>query len=296
MYRGPIFDSHHHLWDLDAIHYPWLMAKGVPRFFGDPTPIQRNYLSQDLSGDYANHNVTGSVHIQVGAALEQSLAEAKWVDAQATAFDYPTKQVAFCDLSADSADQDLASLAELSSVAGVRQIVGRSPQEDAQTGTDSLIAHPQFKARLSQLAKSDWSFDLQLIPEQMSRVASLLENIDTPVALVHCGSPWYKEGEGFKCWKDGVRALAERPLTHVKLSGLVMFNHDWTKESIRPFIDHIVDSFGVERVMFGSNFPVDKLHASFDQLIKAYSHALNGLNAGQFEDIFHNNGRGFYRI
>ena len=63
-----MIDAHHHLWDLSAVHYPWLEATGVTRFFGDPTPIQRDYLFDEFSRDASAEGFTGSVHIQVGAA------------------------------------------------------------------------------------------------------------------------------------------------------------------------------------------------------------------------------------
>ena len=79
-----MIDAHHHLWDLNAVHYPWLMAKGVTRFFGDPAPIQRDYLLPEFREDAAGFHGAdfhGSVHIQVGA--ESGLAEAKWVQSVA---------------------------------------------------------------------------------------------------------------------------------------------------------------------------------------------------------------------
>ena len=63
-----IVDAHHHLWDLDAVRYPWLMARGVRRFFGDPTPIQKNYLVSDLRADAGDYVIDASVHTQVGVA------------------------------------------------------------------------------------------------------------------------------------------------------------------------------------------------------------------------------------
>ncbi len=86
-------DAHHHLWDLSAVHYPWLMARGVTRFFGDPTPIQRNYLLDEFRRDATGFGA--SVHIQVGA--EDGMAEARWVQAVADATpDWPLVQVVFC--------------------------------------------------------------------------------------------------------------------------------------------------------------------------------------------------------
>ncbi len=72
-----MIDAHHHLWNLSSVHYPWLMARGVERFFGDPTPIQRNYLIDEFRAEATAQGITASVHIQVGA--EDSMAEAQWV-------------------------------------------------------------------------------------------------------------------------------------------------------------------------------------------------------------------------
>lgn len=75
-------DAHHHLWDLHAVHYPWLKARGERRFFGDPTPIQKNYEVDDLLGESPNFKPLASVHIQVGAAPDHSLRETEWLHEQ----------------------------------------------------------------------------------------------------------------------------------------------------------------------------------------------------------------------
>ena len=98
--KRQVIDAHHHLWDLDACHYPWLMERGVMRFFGDPTPIQRNYLAQELQHDAADFDLLGSVHVQVGVAPGDELRETEWLSNVADADGLPTAVVAFCDLSA----------------------------------------------------------------------------------------------------------------------------------------------------------------------------------------------------
>ena len=73
-----MIDAHHHLWDLSAVSYPWLEDKSKRRFFGDPTPIQKNYLIQDFKKDSKPHGFNASIHIQVGA--KESEREAIWID------------------------------------------------------------------------------------------------------------------------------------------------------------------------------------------------------------------------
>ena len=124
-----IVDSHHHLWNLNKIHYPWLMERGVVRFFGDPTPIQRDYLAGDFLDDIGDLPVTSSVHIQVGADSSDSIAETRWLqsEAQRTPLGIPNAIVAFCDLADEDTDKILDAQAESGNLRGIRQIVGRSP-------------------------------------------------------------------------------------------------------------------------------------------------------------------------
>lgn len=263
-------DAHHHLWDLKAVNYPWLMARGEVRFFGDPAPIQRNYLLEEFRTGAKAHGFNASVHIQVGA--EDGLAEARWVQSIAQDNpDWPLVQVAFCDLTAEDRDAQLDALATLSSLRGVRQIVGRAPQEDRQTGTNSLLDNPAFLVGLHRLADRGLSFDLQLIPELMPATGALLAQVpQLPVVLCHAGSPHDRSTEGLRHWENSLRHLSRLPNVFCKLSGLGMFEHDWTPQSIRPIVETCLEQFGAERCMFGSNFPVDSLSSSYAQIVEAY--------------------------
>lgn len=232
-----MIDAHHHLWDLSAVHYPWLMARGVERFFGDPTPIQRNYLIDEFRSEASVQGIAASVHIQVGA--EDGMAEARWVQAVADANpDWPLKQVVFVDLTADDLDARLDAFQELPSVVGVRQIVGRALGEDAETGTNTLLDNPAFVAGLQNAGERELSFDLQLIPELMGKTAELLARApDTAVALCHAGSPHDRSSDGLARWTGELAALSDLPQVRCKLSGLGMFDHDWVSESFRPIVE-----------------------------------------------------------
>jgi predicted TIM-barrel fold metal-dependent hydrolase len=284
-------DSHHHLWDLKAVHYPWLMEFGKPRFFGDPTPIQRDYLLKEHRAISQSHGFAASVHIQVGA--EDGLAEARWVDQVAHANpDWPMVQVAFCDLMASDREGQLDQFQALASVVGVRQIVGRSPEEDAKNGTNALIADPEFKAGLQSLASRDLSFDLQLIPELMEPMGKVLAQVpDLQVALCHAGSPYDRSSDGIAKWRAGLVHLSAQPNVTCKLSGLGMFDHDWNAETVRPIADVVMEQFGPNRVMFGSNLPVCSLSSTFDDLMERHMAIVPMEHHGK---VFHDNAARFY--
>ncbi|WP_420585067.1 amidohydrolase family protein [Ruegeria sp.] len=286
-------DAHHHLWDLSAVNYPWLMEKGAVRFFGDPSSIQRNYLLPEFRADAEALGFGASVHIQVGAA--DPWAEAQWVQSVAAQFpDWPLVQVAFCDLTATDLGSQLDRLQTLPSVRGVRQIIGRAPGEDASTGTNSLLKSPEFLAGLKQLGTRGLSFDLQLLPELISDAADVFAQApETQIALCHAGSPYDRTPQGLQRWADELTALSSLPHVCCKLSGLGMFDHNWSAESVAPIVSTCLSQFGAERCMFGSNFPVDSLTSTYADLVSRHQELAP--NSDQ-EDVFRNTAKRFYRI
>ena len=292
-----LVDAHHHLWDLDACRHTWLAEKGVVRFFGDPAPIQKNYRVPDFRADFGALKVEKSVHIQVGVEENDSLNETNWLQSQSDAHGLPNAIVAFCDLTQDSVEDDLSAHAAVSGVRGIRQIIGRSAEEDRKTGTSALLANPRFEQGLKILAKTGMSFDLQLTPPLMRGSAELFSRVpDLKVALCHCGSLSAFDTESLSEWEDGLRGLAKRPNLICKISGFGMFNHQWTQTHIEPLIHRVIDIFGPERVAFGSNFPVDKLYASYEDTIGAYLDICQQYSLAERDAMFRTVAEDFYGI
>jgi predicted TIM-barrel fold metal-dependent hydrolase len=297
MSRRRIIDAHHHLWDLKAVHYPWLMAEGVRRFFGDPAPIQKDYRVDDLREDAADYQLAGSVHIQVGCDEGQELLESAWVQRCSDEIGLPSAIVAFCDLSKPDAQSVLSGQREFANVRGIRQITGRSAEEDAQTGTGGLLNDVVWKRNLATLAEQGLSFDLQLVPGQVRDAARVLEkNPGLKVALCHCGSPWDQSADGLSSWRDGLAVLAELPNVYCKISGLGMFNHNWSAESIRPIVESCIEIFTPKRCMFGSNFPVDKLHGSYTDVWRAFEKIASQFREEEQDALFADTATQFYDV
>lgn len=295
--RRRIVDAHHHLWDLSVCRYPWLEEKGVVRFFGDPEPIRKNYLVDDLRSDAGDYELAASVHIQVGVAEEYVLRETEWLQQTADRDGLPSAIVAFCDLASDDVDDHLEQHCRNSRVRGVRQIVGRSAEEDRKTGSDALLENPAWRDGLVALRDRGLSFDLQLIPPQMQRAADVLADVPgLRVALCHCGSPWDQSADGLKRWRAGLEALAGNPDVYCKISGLAMFDHNWTAGRVRPIIETCLEVFGTDRAMFGSNFPVDKLHKSYSEICRTLEDITGDMAAGDCERLFAGTAESFYRL
>ena len=286
-------DAHHHLWDLSKVDYPWLMEKGAKRFFGDPTSIQRNYLLDEHISQLEPYKFNTSVHVQVGAL--DAWQEAKWVDQiAANSKFWKIVQVVFCNLAAPDVQEKINKLSKLTSVRGVRQIVGRAEKEDAQSGTNNLVDDPQFLNGLKYISELGLTFDLQLTPILYNKLAILLEKVpDLKVVVCHCGSPQERTDEYIEDWANSLLKLSKRENTYCKISGLGMFDNDWSADSIEPIIRHCLDQFGPARLMFGSNFPVDSLYSNFSKL---YLEISKIIPEKYHKKIFAENCRRFYKI
>ena len=267
---------------------------GETRFFGDPTPIQKNYLPADFLGESSRYRPLKSVHVQVGVEESQAAQETRWLQGLESV---PQGIVGWCDLAAPTLPRDLDAHAAHGRFRGVRQIVGRHPEEDRKHGSDSLLDNPAWLAGLKLLAERGLSFDLQLIPPQLDRARAVLEQVpELPVALCHCGSPWDQSAAGLRHWRAGLERLAELPRVYCKVSGLGMFNPRWHTRDLRPLVLAVIDTFGPERVMFGSNFPVDKLYRSYAELWDAYDAITADFSESERAQLFRRNADAFYRI
>ncbi|MDB9707223.1 amidohydrolase family protein [Planktotalea frisia] len=286
-------DAHHHLWDLKTVDYPWLNASGVERFFGNPAPIQRNYLLDEFSGSARLQGFAKSVHIQVGAA--DAWEEARWVQSIAdTNPEWPMAQVVFCDLTAPSLNEQLDQFQTLSTVRGMRQIIGRAPGEDAQTGTNELLGSDAFLQGLKLAGARGLSFDLQLIPELMPAMSAIAKAAsETQIALCHAGSPHDRSSEGLKSYAKALEGLSSLDNVTCKLSGLGMFDHGWTVESMRTVVEICLEQFGPKRCMFGSNFPVDMLYSDYERLAQSYFEIIP---KSMHSDVFENTAAQFYQL
>lgn len=299
MDKGPdkIIDAHHHLWDLSEIKHTWLAEKNSVRFFGDPVPIQRNYHVPNFREDIANLPVVASVHIQCGVALEHNVKETEFVQSQSDSYGLANSIVAFCDVTDGQAQAELDIQQTYPNLRGVRQIVGRDAVEDAQNGTNALLENKAFKDGLKSLTKRKLSFDLQLTPPLLPVAAKLFKSIeDLPVAICHAGSPQDFSREGMRDWQAGLEEFAEHENVICKISGLGMFDHNWTVDSFRERVLRTIDVFGPDRVAFGSNFPVDKLYASYANTFGAFIQITKDFSLSERDDMFFNIAKKFYRI
>lgn len=294
MFDLPIVDAHHHLADLSR-SYPWLEGEPVKRYHGDDVPLRRNYFLPDYLADTKNLNLIGSVHIENGAA--DSKAEAAWVHQVIRENGLPTAQVAKVDFTSPNAAELLEFHSQFDTVRGIRDILNwHSNPFYTHRAQSDLMQNPTWLANFKLLARYGMSFDLQVFIHQLDEAATLVnQHPEIPVVLDHAGMPIERDAEGLARWQKAMTAFAQTN-SMVKISALGTNDHNWTTESIRELVLRTIEIFGVDRVMFASNFPVDGLYSTLDELYSAFDKITEHFTRAEREAMFAWNADRFYKL
>jgi predicted TIM-barrel fold metal-dependent hydrolase len=292
-----IIDAHHHLWDLERHHYPWL-ANPAPHPAGEP--LRRSYRLSDFLEDARNQDLVKSVHLQ--AAMDDPVQETAWLQSLAddpAGRGFPHAIVAFADLADPRVEAVLERHCRYPNLRGIRFMVNYIEGEPlyCMTSRGDWLGDAQWRRGYALLEKYRLSFDLQVYCHQMAEAADLAGAFPgVRIMLNHAGLPHQRDPGYVESWRRGMRMLAERPNVAAKISGLAMFDHDWTVESIRPFVLDTIEIFGVDRCLFASNFPVDRLHSDYDAIWKAFDRITAHFSEAERRQLFHDNAARFYRL
>jgi predicted TIM-barrel fold metal-dependent hydrolase len=295
-----VVDPHIHLWNPERLRYPWL-ATPHSTFMGDYRAIARRHEIAEFLSDAAGVEVIKVVHVEAGHDPADPLAETRWLQSLADAPEnrgIPQGIVAYADLSRPDVEQVLAAQAAFANVRGIRQILNVHADPFYDYVGRHFMREPAWRSGFGLLRKHGLSFDLQIYPSQMQEAAELARAFpETAIILNHTGMFVDRSSvEGWRVWRNGIRALASCPNLAVKVSGLGMIDHSWTVESIRPYVLETIDAFGIERSMFASNFPVDRLYGSYADLWHAFAEIVRDMTEPEKAMLFRSNAERIYRI
>lgn len=297
-YTGPIVDPHMHLWDFDRHYYAWLQDTPLPNNpAGDMSSIAKPYGLDDYLADAKGWNVVQVVHVECGLPPKDQLSETDWLQAIADQRGVIGGIVAGANLDDPNVEAMLAAQAARRNVRGVRQIVNWHKDPAKTYGSTDKLLNAQWRKGFALLAKYGLSFDLQLYASQMAMATELADaHPDIPLIVNHAGMPTDRDEAGLTAWREGMASLAERPNVSCKISGLAMVDRSWTTASLKPFILQVIETFGIERCMFASNFPVEKVHGSFGAFYAAYDAITAGFSHDEREALFAGTARRIYRL
>jgi predicted TIM-barrel fold metal-dependent hydrolase len=283
-----IIDSHHHLWRVDDL--PWLQGPMTPRIYGPYDAIHRDYLLEELHGESAPHGVSGTVYIQCGWPPDDAAGETRWIQSLADESDTPMGIIAWADLADANVGALLNAHSESANFRGIRQMLNfhANAQYCAAGVTATTMLDKAWRRGFAALAERGLTFELMIFPHQMADAAKLArEHPHATIVLEHGGLPADESPDGRAEWHKGMALMAAEPNVVAKISGLGMFNHRCSAESVTPILSEVVNWFGAERAMFGSNFPVDKLWSTYSGMIAAYESAMGDLSNPERRALMH---------
>lgn len=263
-----LLDAHHHLWDPARRTYDWL---------ADLDPIRRAYTESDLR---AVTPASATILVQTIPAVEETV-EFLGIAAGSSLV---AGVVGWVDLTApDIADQ----LAALRSGPGGEALVGIRHQAQDEPDPRWLL-RPEVVRGIRAVAAAGLTYDILVKPAQHEATIELADAVPgVRLVLDHAGKPAIADGD-YEPWAAFLAALAERPNVFCKLSGLVT-EAEWTKwtvDELRPYATHVLASFGPDRVMFGSDWPVCELAATYDQVHEATRSFTAELSTSEQEEVF----------
>lgn len=283
MTDSPIVDTHVHLWNPARLHYDWL--RNLPS-------LNRPFLPGDFREACQGANIEGFVFVECACDPAQTHLEVAMITELAIRESRLLGIVAQAALEKGNAvREDLAILAENRLVKGVRRIT--------QGEADPDFCHqPAFVDGVRALADFGFTCDLCVTHAQLASTTQLVRSCpDVSFVLDHLGKPDIRGGQR-EPWAAQLRDLAALPNIWCKLSGVVTEADPahWTFADIEFYLQHALDCFGAERLIFGGDWPVVTLAASYRLWIESTARALATLSPTQLRSIFRDNARQFYRL
>jgi L-fuconolactonase len=274
-----IIDSHQHFWQVGHFDYPWMSS--------EVEVLYQDYLPSQLEPILKESGVGNTVLVQAS----NSLAETYWLLSLAERYPFIAGVVGWVDLKDPEMEQELEVLIANPKFKGVRHLVESEPADD-------WLVQPSVLKGLRELARHRVSYDLLVHTRHLKHVKTVAEACpNLRLVIDHMAKPPIASGEITE-WASALKEVAAYPNTWCKLSGLVTEANltSWTAEDLRPYVERALEFFGPKRIMFGSDWPVCLLAASYDHVVEAFQSLLAGLAEEDRSRIFGENAREFYRL
>jgi L-fuconolactonase len=274
-------DSHHHLWTYDAEEYAWI---------GDGMGVlKRDFSARDLAAVCAAAGVQGAVAVQA----RQSLEESRWLLETAESEPLVRGVVGWVPLADYQVNAVLEELSVSPWLKGVRHVVQDEPDDD-------FILGKEFNRGIRALRQFNLLYDILIYPKHLANSAQFVDlHPEQEFVLDHIAKPAICSTAFDRLWADNLRALAKRSnVIGCKVSGVVteVRDADWSVDMLRPYWDVALEAFGPKRLMFGSDWPVCLLRASYAQWVNAVTLLASELSLDEQESFWSGNATRVYRL
>ena len=276
-----MLDTHHHLWSYNADDYPWIPAD---------TPLAQNHLLVELEEATSLAGVTGTIAVQARQTTEESASLLKIAHQS----DLIRGVVGWIPLVSENVDEDLELFSDNPKFVGIRHVLQDEP--------DAYFLRDDFHRGLSKLPAHNLRYDLLLYQHQIPVATKLVDRQpELGMIIDHIAKPKAQKGRVEHEWRSGMKELAKREnILGVKFSGLATEfpkDDEIDPDTIRAYFEETLEIFGVERVMFGTDWPVCLLRLdSYKQWAATVIMLTSSLSSDEKDLILKKNGETAYQL
>ena len=272
-------DAHQHFWQYNPIRDSWISS--------EMSLLRQDFMPEDLAPHLIKNGVSGCLTVQA----DQSENETRFLLGLAGKYDFIKGVVGWVDFTAANIEERLEYWSGFDKLKGFRHIIQAEPDGE-------FMLRPDFCRGISALKSFGFTYDLLVQPRHLPSLSKFVRRFpDQPFVIDHLAKPLIRKGE-INDWKSGIKELVKFENLYCKLSGMVTeadLTH-WKRSDFKPYIDFIIESFGVDRVMFGSDWPVCLLGASYDQACIILEQNTLGLSAADKIKLWGHNAAKFYGL
>jgi len=273
-----IIDSHQHFWIYHPIKDAWIGE--------EMAVLKRNFLPQDLYPILQSNHIDGCVAVQA----DQSLEESQFLLRLAEENEFIRGVVGWVDLCSNHVEKQIEELAGYRKFVGVRHIL--------QAESKGFMLNDSFLNGISKLGQFNLTYDILVFPHQLEEVIQLVGQFpDQPFVIDHLAKPYIKKGD-IDGWKKNIKTLGSHENVHCKISGMVTEADfiEWRKDDFTPYLDVVFESFGLNRVMYGSDWPVCLLAADYTEQKEIVDSYTSQFSKEEYNSIMGGNSEKFYRL
>ena len=272
-------DAHHHLWRYSTAQYGWI-SEAMPQ-------LRRDFLSRELDEALHEGQMEGAVAVQA----RQTIEETNWLLALATASPRMLGVVGWAPIASPEFAGMLEELAAQPKLKGLRHIIQDEPNDDFILGHD-------FNAGIALLKNTGLVYDVLIFEKHLPQTIKFVDrHAQQRFVLDHIAKPRIKAGL-LSPWQENIRELARRPNVYCKLSGMLTeadWQH-WTPETLRPYVETVLEAFGPQRLMFGSDWPVCLLAASYKKWAQTVEELIASLSVNEKQRVMGGTADEVYRL
>jgi L-fuconolactonase len=272
-------DAHQHFWHYDPNKHVWMSeAMGV---------LKKDYLPTDLAPLLQNCAINGCVAVQANQAEEENT----FLLGVAQQHDFIKGIVGWVDLQSEQVEARLEYYTQFERMKGFRHVVHDEPDRD-------FMLRPAFLRGIGLLEKYGYTYDILIFPEHLSNTLKLVKAFPNQRFVIdHIAKPAIKKGT-IKAWQKALKAVAAHENVSCKISGMVTEAdwHKWQQGDFAPYMAQVVELFGIDRIMYGSDWPVCTLAASYENMFSIVKQYFSTFSASEQQKFFGDNATKFYNF